>query len=49
MNDTLLLDTLLFKITPEKETTVLANPETCLDRIITAISFQFNTWDIKAS
>ena len=31
----ILLDSLLFKITPEKETTVLAVPETCSDKIIT--------------
>ena len=31
----ILLDSLLFKITPEKETTVLAVPETCTDKIIT--------------
>ena len=30
-----LLDSLLFKITPEKETAVLAVPETCADKIIT--------------
>ena len=30
----LLLDSLLFKITPEKETAVLAVPETCTDKII---------------
>ena len=30
-----LLDLLLFKITPEKETAVLAVPETCVDKIIT--------------
>ena len=31
----ILLDSLLFKITPEKEATVLAFPETCIDKIIT--------------
>ena len=31
----ILLDSLLFKITPEKETTVHAVPETCPDKIIT--------------
>ena len=31
----ILLDSLLFKITPEKETAVLAVPETCTDTIIT--------------
>ena len=31
----ILLDSLLFKITPQKETTVLAVPETCADNIIT--------------
>ena len=31
----LLLDSLSFKITPEKETAVLAVPETCADKIIT--------------
>ena len=31
----ILLDSLLFKITPEKETTVLAVPETCVDKVIT--------------
>ena len=31
----ILLDSPLFKITPEKETTVLAVPETCADKIIT--------------
>ena len=30
----ILLDSLLFKITPEKETTVLAIPETCANKII---------------
>ena len=29
-----LLDSLLFKICPEKETVVLATPETCADKII---------------
>ena len=31
----IMLDSLLFKITPEKETAVLAVPETCADKIIT--------------
>ena len=31
----ILLDLLLFKINPERETTVLAVPETCVDKIIT--------------
>ena len=31
----ILLDSLLFKITPEKEKSVLAVPETCTDKIIT--------------
>ena len=31
----ILLDSLLFKITPEKETAVLVVPETCVDKIIT--------------
>ena len=31
----ILLDSLLFKITPEKETAVLAVPETCTDKIVT--------------
>ena len=31
----ILLDFLLFKITPEKETAVLAIPEMCIDKIIT--------------
>ena len=31
----MLLDSLLFKITPEKETAVLAVPEVCTDKIIT--------------
>ena len=31
----ILLDSLLFKITPEKETVVLAVPETCANKIIT--------------
>ena len=31
----ILLDSLLFKITPEKETAVLAVPEMCADKIIT--------------
>ena len=31
----ILLDSLLFKITPEKETAVPAVPETCVDKIIT--------------
>ena len=30
-----LLDSLLFRICPEKETAVLAIPETCMDKIIT--------------
>ena len=30
----ILLDSLLFKITPEKETAILTIPETCVDRII---------------
>ena len=30
----ILLDSLLFKITPEKETVVLATPEMCVDKII---------------
>ena len=30
----ILLDLLLFKINPEKETTILAVPETCVDKII---------------
>ena len=33
----ILLDSLLFKITPEKETAVLAVPEVCTDKIITYI------------
>ena len=35
----ILLDSLLFKITPEKETAVLAVPETCTDKIITLYHF----------
>ena len=31
----ILLDSLLFKIIPEKESAVLAAPETCADKIIT--------------
>ena len=31
----ILLDSLLFKIAPEKETAVLAEPETCAGKIIT--------------
>ena len=31
----ILLDSLLFKINPEKETTVLAVPEACINKIIT--------------
>ena len=31
----ILLDSLLFKITPENETAVLAVPEACTDKIIT--------------
>ena len=31
----ILLDFLLFKITPKKESAVLAVPETCTDKIIT--------------
>ena len=31
----ILLDSLLFKINPEKETAVLVVPETCVDKIIT--------------
>ena len=34
-----LLDSLLFKITPEKETAVLAVPETCIDKTITLYHF----------
>ena len=30
-----LLDSLLFRVSPEKETAVLAIPETCIDKIIT--------------
>ena len=36
----ILLDSLLFKITPEKETAVFVVPETYADKIITLISFQ---------
>ena len=35
----ILLDSLLFKITPEKETAVLAVPETYTDKIITQYHF----------
>ena len=31
----ILLDSLLFKITPERETAVLAVPESCIDKVIT--------------
>ena len=31
----MLLDSFLFKVNPEKETVVLAVPETCIDKIIT--------------
>ena len=31
----ILLDSLLFKITPQKELAVLAVPESCMDKIIT--------------
>ena len=31
----ILLDSLLFKVAPEKETTVLTVPETCADKVIT--------------
>ena len=31
----ILLDSLLFEITPEKETVVLVVPETCVDKVIT--------------
>ena len=31
----ILLDSLLFKVNPEKETVVLAVPEACIDKIIT--------------
>ena len=31
----ILLDSLLFKVNPEKETAVLAVPEACIDKIIT--------------
>ena len=31
----ILLDSLLFKITPEKETAVLVVPESCMDKVIT--------------
>ena len=37
----ILLDSLLFKITPEKETAVLAVPEMCADKIITYHSSLF--------
>ena len=43
----ILLGSLLFKITPEKETTVLAVPETCEDKIITLYHSSF-LQDIKA-
>ena len=33
--NTFYLDSLLFKITPEKDTAVLVVPETCVDKIIT--------------
>ena len=36
-----LLDSLLFRIYPEKETAVLAVPEACADKIITPISQKF--------
>ena len=35
----ILLDSLLFTITPEKETAVLAVPETCADKIISLYNF----------
>ena len=35
----ILLGSLLFKITPEKETAVLAVPEACTDKIITLYHF----------
>ena len=35
----ILLDSLLFKITPEKELAVLAVPESCADKIITLYHF----------
>ena len=37
----ILWDSLLFKITSEKETAVLAVAEICTNKIITPISFQF--------
>ena len=37
------LDPLLFKITPEKETTVLVVSETCTDKIITLYHFSLFT------
>ena len=37
----ILLDSLLFKINPEKETAVLAVPEACLDKIITLYHSSF--------
>ena len=36
-----LLDSLLFKISSEKETAVLAVPETCTDKIITSVPQKF--------
>ena len=37
----ILLDSLLLKITPEKETAVLAVPETCADKVITLYHSSF--------
>ena len=37
----ILLDSLLFKITPEKKTAVLAVPEMCADKMYNLIPFQF--------
>ena len=43
------LDSLLLKITPEKEMTVLAVPETCADKIYTIYTIPVYLKDIKVS
>ena len=40
----ILLDSLFFKITPEKESAVLAVPETCTDKIITLLHSSLFAW-----
>ena len=45
----ILLNSLLFKITPEKETTVLAIPEMCIDKIVALYHSSLIVQDIKES